>query len=92
MTGATKESAIVRSVIALAHLLELVVVGEGVEEARAQSILAALGCDVVQGYHVCHPVPPAELQRWLQSRPLSLRAVPAPMHTTQGEKVLPRVG
>jgi len=72
VTGATKEAAIVRSVVALAHLLDLVVVGEGVEDARTQAMLAAIGCDLVQGYHVCRPVSPAELQRWLQSRSLSL--------------------
>ncbi|HZQ74966.1 MAG TPA: GGDEF domain-containing phosphodiesterase [Burkholderiales bacterium] len=51
---------IVRSLVELAHNLELTVVAEGVENAEIQSALAHLGCDRVQGYHIGKPIPGAE--------------------------------
>jgi diguanylate cyclase (GGDEF)-like protein len=53
---------IVSSTIALAHSLGLRVVGEGVEDERALSVLQAHGCDLVQGFHLGRPVPPEALQ------------------------------
>lgn len=52
---------IVRSLIELAHNLELGVVAEGVEDGEVQAALKHLGCDRVQGYHIGKPVPPQEL-------------------------------
>ena len=61
----TKDAAIVRSVIGMAHALTLTVVAEGVENADAQTILADLSCDTAQGYHICRPIPAPNLERWL---------------------------
>ncbi|MDP1898444.1 MAG: EAL domain-containing protein, partial [Sulfurimicrobium sp.] len=47
---------IVRSMIALAHDLELLVVAEGVEDQATLQHLKELGCDLVQGYHVSKPL------------------------------------
>jgi len=52
---------IVRSTIALGHSLGLRVVAEGVEDARALALLQHDACDLVQGFHLGHPVPPDEL-------------------------------
>ena len=49
--------AIVESTIALAHSLGLRLVAEGIETQRTQDRLAALGCDVGQGYHLGRPAP-----------------------------------
>src|SRR5919205_380028 len=43
-------SAIVRTVIDLAHCLGLTVVAEGVENEPAKAALATMGCDSMQGY------------------------------------------
>ena len=59
------DAAIVRSIITLGHDLKLEVVAEGVETEAAYDRLALLGCDVVQGYWLSRPLPPAELSRWL---------------------------
>jgi EAL domain-containing protein (putative c-di-GMP-specific phosphodiesterase class I) len=48
--------ALVRSIIGLAHQLELWVVAEGVESEEAMRRLAELGCDLVQGYGISKPV------------------------------------
>ncbi len=53
--------AIARAIINLAHTLQLEVVAEGVEDAATRTHLAALGCDVMQGYYSGAPVPAAQL-------------------------------
>lgn len=45
-----KDVAIVRSVIELAHRLNLRVVAEGVEVAEQEQLLRGLGCDSIQGF------------------------------------------
>jgi EAL domain-containing protein (putative c-di-GMP-specific phosphodiesterase class I) len=62
---------IVRSLIELAHNLELSVVAEGVENADIMNALAHLNCDCMQGYHVGKAVPGAELAARLRQHMLS---------------------
>jgi EAL domain-containing protein (putative c-di-GMP-specific phosphodiesterase class I) len=56
---------IVRSTIALAHSLGLIVVAEGVEDAPTQELLQSMGCDQIQGYHLCRPLPPEQLAQFV---------------------------
>lgn len=79
--GITPQSpAIVQAIVALAKALGLRVVAEGVEMLRQMEVLQRLGCTVMQGYMFCRPVPPDELERWLQTADLprsdALRVVP----------------
>ncbi|ADJ42204.1 signal transduction protein containing EAL, PAS and GGDEF domain [Amycolatopsis mediterranei S699] len=53
--------AIVTSIIAMAHAVDLTVIAEGVESAEQLELLRALGCDQAQGYHLGRPVSAAEL-------------------------------
>jgi EAL domain-containing protein (putative c-di-GMP-specific phosphodiesterase class I) len=59
------DTAIVRSVIDLAHAVGLVVVAEGVETRQQLVHLRALGCDLGQGYFFARPQPAAELEELL---------------------------
>lgn len=52
--------AIVDSVIALARALGRTVIAEGVETEEQARILLELGCDVLQGYLLAHPMPAAQ--------------------------------
>ena len=61
------DEAIVRSMIELAHNLGLRVVAEGVESAATWMRLAALGCDLAQGYHLARPLPADGLLALLES-------------------------
>ena len=62
--------AIVRAIIDLADDLGLRVVAEGVEDPATWEVLAALGCDVAQGYYFSPPVSAAELvQTWGDGSP-----------------------
>jgi EAL domain-containing protein (putative c-di-GMP-specific phosphodiesterase class I) len=54
--------AIVTSIIAMAHAVDLTVVAEGVEQAHQLDILRRLGCVHAQGYHLGHPVAAHDLK------------------------------
>jgi EAL domain-containing protein (putative c-di-GMP-specific phosphodiesterase class I) len=57
--------AIVRAIIDLAGVLGLRVVAEGVEDTATLTALAALGCDVAQGFHFAKPLAAADLAAWV---------------------------
>jgi diguanylate cyclase len=61
MLEAPQNAKIVRSLIELAHNLELKVVAEGVESQAILDALASLGCDHAQGYDVGKPTSATEL-------------------------------
>ncbi|GAB7192605.1 hypothetical protein NUM3379_33140 [Kineococcus sp. NUM-3379] len=75
----------VRSVIDLAHVLDLVVVGEGIETPQQQRLLTAAGCDYGQGFHLGRPMPREELRRRLRAAAL-VPAQPSPAHEGQGRR------
>jgi diguanylate cyclase (GGDEF)-like protein len=60
------DATIVRSAVELAHNLHLVAVAEGVETEGARDALAALGCDVAQGFFFARPMPASDLTGWLR--------------------------
>jgi EAL domain-containing protein (putative c-di-GMP-specific phosphodiesterase class I) len=62
-----RNEAIVRSTIVLAHDLGYAVVAEGVEDQATWERLGALGCDLLQGYHISRPLPAGEIVRWLDA-------------------------
>jgi diguanylate cyclase (GGDEF)-like protein/PAS domain S-box-containing protein len=62
------DSAIVRSIIALADNFGLRVVAEGIEEAYQQQILTDLGCHFGQGYHFSRPVDFKEMTKQLKEQ------------------------
>jgi diguanylate cyclase (GGDEF)-like protein len=63
------DAVIVRSTIDLARNLGLEVVAEGVETEAVLANLAALRCDVAQGYLLSRPLPAAQLADWLTAQP-----------------------
>jgi diguanylate cyclase (GGDEF)-like protein len=60
---------IVKSIINMGHNLGLEVIAEGVEDQETQDHLKALGCDAVQGYYICDPLPSLELIQWIRESP-----------------------
>ncbi len=63
---------IVESTINLAHSLGLTVIAEGIETEEVCERLAALGCDLGQGYLFSRPLAIAEFNRWLAESPWGL--------------------
>ena len=62
-----RDHAIVRLIIGLAHGLDVKVIAEGVEDAETLNELAALECDMAQGYYFSRPLPLAELVAWFEA-------------------------
>ena len=70
---------IVQSTIGLAGNLGLSTVAEGVEDETALEMLRSLGCDMVQGYYIARPLPPAELVQFMLARRQTVEVQPAPV-------------
>ncbi len=61
------DSAMVFSIITLAHLLEYQVVAEGVEDQETMHVLKTMNCDYLQGYFFSRPVSADDLSSMLDS-------------------------
>ena len=57
LDGDHGKAAIVEAIIALAQKLGLAIVAEGVETEAELEFVRERGCDEVQGYHFCRPLP-----------------------------------
>ena len=64
-TTARESLVIVKSIIDLAHNLNLKVVAEGVESLDVLELLRRLGCDLAQGYYVSRPMEGHKLPAWI---------------------------
>lgn len=60
-----EDRALVEGIIALARGLRRVVIAEGVENPEHAIVLMRLGCDLVQGFGIARPMPPAQLPSWV---------------------------
>jgi diguanylate cyclase (GGDEF)-like protein/PAS domain S-box-containing protein len=67
LTIVPEDGAIVKAVIQLAHSLGLRAVAEGVETVEQLRMLAAEGCDEIQGYYFSRAVPEEQMIAMLQS-------------------------
>ncbi len=67
MLDDTNDLAITRAIIGLGHTLGLKVVAEGVEHIEEKQMLAAAGCDELQGYLFSRPLPEDEFVRWVRA-------------------------
>ncbi len=61
-----QDQQIVKIIIDIAHLFELKVVAEGIENQQTFDFLKRLGCDYGQGYHMSRPLPADEFYEYLQ--------------------------
>ncbi|MEO7774923.1 MAG: GGDEF domain-containing protein, partial [Steroidobacteraceae bacterium] len=75
MTQTPQGFAIVSTIIALAHALNLRVVAEGVETEEQAKFLRVLNCDELQGYLISKPVPVDRLERLLAGNVTPLRGL-----------------
>ena len=73
------DEAIVQATISMAHNLNRVVVAEGVEIEQHLDFLRAQGCEVLQGFLFCRPLPPETFENLLKERARLLSgAMPTP--------------
>jgi diguanylate cyclase (GGDEF)-like protein/PAS domain S-box-containing protein len=67
MHQGANDAALVRTIIALAKLLSLRTIAEGVEDTEQQEQLRALGCDSAQGFLFGHPMTVQEVEGLMKS-------------------------
>jgi predicted signal transduction protein with EAL and GGDEF domain len=63
-----QDTAIVRTVIDLAHTFGMEVVAEGVESKKQAEQLREMGCDLAQGFYFARPLSPEALSEFLLTR------------------------
>ncbi len=64
------DAAIASSIITLGHQFNLRVVAEGAETREQVEFLRVRGCDEIQGYYYCHPLPADEFAQFVREHPL----------------------
>jgi diguanylate cyclase (GGDEF)-like protein/PAS domain S-box-containing protein len=65
MLGNPTDRSIVESIVHLTVDFNRHVVAEGVESVEQASLLCELGCHVVQGFAISHPLPADQIPRWI---------------------------
>ena len=73
ITNDAHDAAIVRSLIAMAHNLDIGVIAEGVETLEQASFLMNEDCEEAQGFLYAKPLPAAEFEAYLRSQRLALQ-------------------
>ncbi len=64
MNESEKSRKIVKTIIGLAHSLQICVVAEGIEDKEQVAALQEMGCDLIQGYVYSKPVTVGEFEIW----------------------------
>ena len=67
--GTDQQTAVATAVLHIADALGLDAVAEGIETPEQADRLARLGYRLGQGYHLCRPLPPEEIDRLLSLEP-----------------------
>ena len=65
--GSANGTAIIESIIDMAHRIGLQVVGEGVENRTQQNLLVDLDCDEFQGFYFSPPMPSDAVDGFIES-------------------------
>lgn len=68
LPDSTVHAKLVRSICGIAHSLDIGVTAEGVETAEQRDVLAALECDLFQGYYFARPMPAEALIEFMAER------------------------
>jgi len=58
---------IIELILQIARLFNLSVVAEGIEDQETLELLAELGCNYAQGFHIAKPMPADALLKWFDS-------------------------
>jgi EAL domain-containing protein (putative c-di-GMP-specific phosphodiesterase class I) len=66
LPGDKDDRAVATAVISLGQKLNLKVIAEGVETAEQVAFLRENNCDEIQGYHLSRPMPPGEVEKFIE--------------------------
>lgn len=78
-----RNQSIVRSTVLMAKELGLTTVAEGAEDSETQALLAAIGCDQLQGYVLSKPLPADEYRQLLRSHAEALASSSTKLPSTR---------
>jgi len=67
LTNGPQDTAIVNAIIQMAKSLQLTTNAEGVEDETTRARLAAMGCDLAQGYLFARPLPAEQFAAFMQA-------------------------
>jgi diguanylate cyclase (GGDEF)-like protein/PAS domain S-box-containing protein len=85
LASAPESGRYVSAIIGLARALGLGTTAEGIEDAATMRRIAAMGCDLGQGYYFGRPHPASELEPWLRDAAEGLPAKPEAEITAPAE-------
>ncbi|GAA3954004.1 putative bifunctional diguanylate cyclase/phosphodiesterase [Allohahella marinimesophila] len=66
-TQSAKQQALLKTIVELAHALDIRVVAEGIEDEATGTLLHQLHCDMAQGFYFSRPLPPETFHTLLLS-------------------------
>ena len=92
ITENAEDAAIVRSLIAMAHNLELEVIAEGVETAAQAAFLLNERCQEAQGFLYSKPLPAEDFKAYLRTKHLALHVDKLDKRLSRTRKVQRRSG
>ena len=69
LSGNADSRTLVESMVRVAHAMHMLVVAEGVELPADEAALIEMGCDLLQGFGFCRPVPPEQVAGLLAGEP-----------------------
>jgi diguanylate cyclase (GGDEF)-like protein len=67
MTSDPGDLAIIQGIIGLAEAFQVEVIAEGVETIEQTLLLIEMGCQVIQGFIIAHPMPAEKLSNWVNN-------------------------
>lgn len=69
MLSNQQDQDIVKIIVDIAHVFDLQVVAEGIEDEETLNHVISLGCDYGQGYFISRALPAVEFQSWCEQYP-----------------------
>ena len=67
MAKSAEDQQLVLTTLTMGHNFSMTVVAEGIEDQDTLYMLARMGCDYAQGYHIAKPMPAEAFFSWLHS-------------------------
>ena len=75
ITNDPDDKAIITAIISMAHSLGILTIAEGVETASQLDCLRLMGCDEIQGYYFCKPLPADQFESFVKNTIISQSTV-----------------
>jgi EAL domain-containing protein (putative c-di-GMP-specific phosphodiesterase class I) len=72
-----EQQRMISAILTMAERLQVETLAEGVETVGEHALLAQLGCDHVQGFGICKPIPFEQTLTWIRSHDAKLADAPS---------------